>query len=1026
MTYAQDQNLDQQVQTQRNSVLERVQRPDDDLLIMSLTLGNVTIFDPLLIYEDLDSGKYYLPLRDFFEGLEFPISVDLAKGTAEGWFLRGDRLFSLDLNSGKAFVSGEEYALSVDDVERHDDGIYVSLELLQKWFPLTLEVEFSSLAIAVKSLEPLPIEVRIERDKKRESVTTARSFKKKQYPLKTIKVPFFTVPFFDNNVQMGYERADSVEEPFSVSATTRAGGILAGQDFLFSANDTSSNEEDVDIRAKLGRKDLNGNLFGIGLSEYNLGDVVTQSLPLISRGTAGRGLSISSKPLSSFDGAQSGSIELRGELAVGYQVDVMRNGQLLGFLEEPDENGEYIFDLNVFPGLNVFELVFYGPQGQKETKEERIYIPINPIQKNSFDFKVDVIQDSTNLFTNRNSSSSDKDLGAYRFSGEAQYGLTGTSSLYGAVADLSVDGERQKYGLLRYSRSFGGVRGDVSYARSGDGGNSASLRLQTQFKGISWQFQHDYYNGFISEQTLRSGLSGDLKHETNLRLSGLLPFAKNTPFSLNIERLYNEDSVDRIEWRGRVTRNINKVRFTSEIKQKIQDNIDRDTDLNLQIGSRFENVNLRGNIRYELEPTRALSGVSLSADWRINPKSSLRAGVRRSGAKNPVHTVNLGASRSFDPIRLGLNFSYDDNDELRALLSSSFSLGYDPGRSSVFMREKRLAETAIFSPRVFYDKNSNSVFDGDDEWMQDIHFAGARVDRDAKTDRYGSVTLAGIEPYRRGTFELNTSSLPDPYMRSVIKPRDYILRPGQVVQQDFPVIIVGEVDGDVMLAKNGERRAAQAIEVQIVEPVSGEIIQTAKTEYDGFIWVQDVPLGSYKARVAPQALQSLGYCAAPIEREMTLTVEEPFASIGKFLLWPHMQKGNIGIVLAHGTDVDGLKAQWNELRLFLQDILYDPSSYPESYLIRRKEDDDAHTVILHNVSPNTASAICEALGETGRACAMYQENICPVSMKPIKQVSVGAFINEPSALNTDLTLENFNGDDLAPVDQQRIIDIIDN
>ena len=158
-------------------------------------------------------------------------------------------------------------------------------------------------------------------------------------------------------------------------------------------------------------------------------------------------------PLQSADITQSGTVQLRGELPVGYQVDVMRNGQLLGFLEEPDDNGEYIFDLDVFPGLNVFELVFYGPQGQKDIKEERFYIPANPVQKGSFGFKTSVIQDNTNLITNRNADS-DLDQGAYRAIIEGEYGLTDTASLYTAFADMSMDGERSRFGLLRLSRSF--------------------------------------------------------------------------------------------------------------------------------------------------------------------------------------------------------------------------------------------------------------------------------------------------------------------------------------------------------------------------------------------------------------------------------------------------------------------------------------------------------------------------------------------------------------------------------------------
>lgn len=1012
------------------SVSRIVQRPDDELLLFSLNLGRIMLLDVLLTYEDLETGQYFVPLSDFLDALEFPISVQLAAGTASGWFLDEEHSFSLDLPAGSVTIKGKEHVLSSSDIEYHEDGIYVSLKQIQEWFPITLEVDFSQLAIVVKSLEPLPIEIRLARDKKRERISKSRNRGRKTYPINTAKASTFTFPTINTNTQFTFEKKDNIEKPVTASATTLISGIIAGQDANFSLNKSTASNSNINIRASIGLKNIDNNLFGVLGREYKLGDINTRSIPMLTTSSSGRGLYFSTMPLNSYS-AQSGTIRLRGELPVGYQVDVMRNGQLLGFLEEPDENGEYIFDLNVFPGLNIFELVFYGPQGQKETKEERLYIPTNPIQKGKFNFKTSIIQDSTSVFSDQKSKTN-KDEGKYRFITEAQYGINDRSALYSAIVDTSVEGERQRYGLLRYSRSFKGMRTDFSYARSSKNGQGISVRFQSIFRGIKWQIQHNYYRGLVSDETLHAGLSGELEHSSNFRLSGLLPIIKNIPFSLNIDRLSNVEGTNRISWQGRITKNIEKIRLTTEISQQIETDRDRKTNLTFQVGSRYENISLRGSLNYEIEPVSILKNISLNADWHIDNLSTLRLGLRRSGAINPIHAISIGGSRTFAPIKLGFNMSYDDNDELRALLSSSFSIGKNPYESSIFVRNKRMAQTAMFAPRVFFDKNNNAIFDDGDNWIEGVAFSGPRIDRTATTNQDGYVLLPGIGPYERTTFQINQSSLSDPFMRSKTPPQDYILRPGQVIKQNFAIVLVGEVDGDVKIVQKGEKRIAQSISVQIVSRQNNTVISEGKSEYDGFIWVQDIPMGTYIARINPEQLQELGYCT-PEEQIIELNSEEPFASLDEFILWPTAQEGDTNILLAQNITLEEAQDLWRTIKLDIEDIFFDSSQYPNSYITHTRVEvgtentkSTLYNLVLYNMDESDARFMCNNLTDKGIMCDITQRpNTCPPDIIELPQL--GKAIETSSATHQDMAyddiLDNRLIDDLT---EEKLMNIIDN
>ncbi len=1000
---------------QNNNLSDIIERPDEDLLIFSLDLGSIRLSETLLVYEDLDTETYYIPLSDFVDALEFPIQVDSGYLTAQGWFLSERREFTLDLNKGEATVAGNDFDITQKDIERHQDGIYVSLQMLEKWFPITLDVDFSDLRIVVKSLEPLPIELRIEREKKRDDISDYKSAGRKKYDLANVKTPLFTVPIIDVSAQSILDNTDEARSRIVKSGSALASAVVAGQDFIMSINDATANGRGPDIRANIGLKDVDNNLFGIGGSEYKLGDIYSSTLPYIASSGSGRGAYFSSFPTGYSDAGQSGTTRLRGELLAGYQVDVMRNGQLLGFLETPDENGEYIFDLDVLPGLNVFELVFYGPQGQKEVVEERIFVPLNAANKGELNYKISVHENNRNLITNYNGANADPDYSKYKIAAEAQYGLTDLSSIYAALSDVTIDGQRQKYGALRYSHSFGPVRTDWTYAKSFKQGSVLGARLQTVFKGMSVQLEHSTYrNNFISEYTEKAEISGILKHDTELRASGALPFMQSVPLTFNLQRLTNTDGDDRVAWDLRATKNIRKIRVSTDVSQVFDENRDRSTDLSFQLSSRINRLNLRGGANFELEPTSKLRNLSFLADWSVSPRASLRFGAERSGADGGVvHDFTLGGSYKFDPAIMGLSFNYTDENDFRAILSTSFSLGYDPLDKSMFMSNEKRTETAMFLPRVFYDKNNNGIFDANDEHIENVGFDGRGFDKNIKTNKDGAALLAGLDAYERSTLKLNEGTLPDPFLRPANPPNDYVLRAGQVIKKDMPVILVGEIDGEVMIAQNGRNEAAQSFLVDLVDMNDPDKTYQGKTEYDGFIWIQEVPMGKYKASLNREQLNELGYCNAQ-QQSITLENEEPMATLDTFTIWPKIKEGNVNIVLGRGS-IESLKERWNILTPELQGIFFDLGLYPSSYILKGKESGQGG-LVLYDIGAPAAKDICTRLSDSGAACEIYeiQESYCPRGFIKIDQISGGVMAQNDSdaaALALDAGLNINEGSD---------------
>ncbi len=157
---------------QERASLTPVQRPEEELLVLEVRLGRFVLSDGLIGY--LHRGGVLLPLEEVARALDFPITVDPSSGQADGWFLQENRRFSLDLARGEVVVEGRPAPYNPSLVELHRDDIYVDTTLFGRWFPVDFEFDLPRLLIKVTAREPLPIEQRLEREKRRAGLGRGR------------------------------------------------------------------------------------------------------------------------------------------------------------------------------------------------------------------------------------------------------------------------------------------------------------------------------------------------------------------------------------------------------------------------------------------------------------------------------------------------------------------------------------------------------------------------------------------------------------------------------------------------------------------------------------------------------------------------------------------------------------------------------------------------------------------------------------------------------------------------------------
>jgi hypothetical protein len=136
---------------------------DGDELIFSIIVDNLKL-------GELFGYKYgqgmRLGLAEFTKALNFPIAERTESTHFEGWYIKPENTFSLDvtpentmlvtLNNTAEVVEPDEYQVEADD-------IYINASTLGKWFGIDISYDYVSLKIRLNPQQTLPIQARLAR-----------------------------------------------------------------------------------------------------------------------------------------------------------------------------------------------------------------------------------------------------------------------------------------------------------------------------------------------------------------------------------------------------------------------------------------------------------------------------------------------------------------------------------------------------------------------------------------------------------------------------------------------------------------------------------------------------------------------------------------------------------------------------------------------------------------------------------------------------------------------------------------------
>ena len=825
-----------------------------ELILFSLELDSLTLSDSLTAYGAPEDPL--VPIGELARLLELDIDVIPAERRIVGRVGAQRRSVAVDLASGQVRVGTVTFNLAAGDAAITDGEVYLRAQVAAKILPLTFAVDSEALSIKLAATEQLPIQGRLERlARLRDSANRGDA----QDEVLTVETPYrlLTLPAFDVVGAAGVEATTATRFPFRYDMRVAGDLFWSGyQGYL------GSDDKGIPTSARLTfeRRSLQGRLLGpLKARLIGLGDVYTPGLSIGPRSVGGRGVSLSTVPLDQTN--IFNRVDLRGELPIGYDVELYVNDVLASGQDTPTQGRYEFLNVPLARGINVIRIVSYGPRGERGEQTKVVNVGGGQLRPGEMTLELGVVQQETPLIRVREAQPEDvlsDGQGGLRAVATVNLGVTQflTMSAGAAYYPPNNDTQRQVYTLGARTSLFG-VLTQIDSAVDNLGGAALAVSLAYTFRGTSLVGRHaEFQGGFFDENGPSAELTDPILRRSELTVDTSLPlFDRIIPATIRGLRTEYVDGVVDVSGSARGSTTIANILVSGGVEYQNLKNPTGDDFERLSgyfSGSTFRDFKwqLRATLDYDLLPTPEARSLAITADRDINESLSLRLGVSQSLSefKSVSLTGSLIYRRPWADMAVSADYNNSDRS-WRVGAQASFGLAFDRSRGRYIMTRPGPGGGGTVLFHAFIDANANGLYDPGETPVSDVVIEGG--ESRAATGKDGKVFLpsVGAGPTARlnvGLDRVDNTFLKAPPSAVQIQPRA-----GSYTEVLYPMRPTGEVLVKIMLKRpDGARVGLSAVQVRLVDP-AGKVAAEAGTEFDGTTIFQEVPLGTYKIQLEP-------------------------------------------------------------------------------------------------------------------------------------------------------------------------------
>ncbi|MEM9739366.1 MAG: hypothetical protein AAF829_05815 [Pseudomonadota bacterium] len=829
---------------------------EDDVRFVGVRLGDLRLKNTLTSYQRAEG--LCVIAADMFALLE--ASVDVTVSEATGWFLSPEQTLLIDLESATAMMGGSESLDLSGQIFATSDGWCMTSAAWSRILPIDFAYDPASLTLHLQPRQLLPIEARLEREALRSLLKPEQGPVRPDY--RQVKRPYRWMSWPTADITLDVSGQKDAE-------TDLQGSVELAGDLLFATARmrTAENDQgDLGLRLSFERV-LDPGDSRVQPKQIRFGDVVGPGHPLIGKPETGRGVTITNRPaylVDIFD-----TTDIRGPLPEGWEAELHREGLLVAFVESPNSQGEYVFpEVEIRPGYNRFTVKLFGPFGEEQARAVKIFAGQEMHPENEVQYEFALIEEGITL--------DGQSTGIHRPAASA-------SLNYGLSRRLTVqlDAKATALGEAAATTSLAGAYGDthgvVRLAGSNFGGPAAEVGLVHLFQDRSSLDVRYEWNGGLAPLSARQEIAPP-RQTLRLDYDTMLPVIRHgLPTRARMAWQEALDGSNRLNvglqagsshhgWRWSQTAFLERIwGMESPSSNSFRGG--------LSLARTLSGVRIRGGLDYEAVPKASLRSAEISAQRRLRDGGFGQLSLNRDMQTGRTQMA-AAYSRDFGRFALSATGGIDDTGRWSAGLRLAASLFFDPRKGRYQSALPGLTRTGAVRANVFDDLDGDGVYSSGDRAVEGASFIVDQSVRKEESGADGGVTLGSMDPHRTINLELSLGSLDDPFLQPVEPGLAVTLRPGQVLDINVPLTLSGEADGTLVLLKGENEVPVAGVLVQAIS-AAGNVVGEALTEYDGYVYLDGLPMGQLEIRVSPEALGSVEGRSEAIP--IMLTRDEPSA-----------------------------------------------------------------------------------------------------------------------------------------------------
>ncbi len=774
--------------------------------------------------------------------------------------------------ASKARKGEDEANVSGRDFAKADGEWYLSAHALEELLGVEMKPDFTRQSVRVSSrTRSLPDELAADASVRRAALLFSEP--DDEVVALTEETDSWRAPFVDVSARYNFDKEPSGSSSSFLGYSVHAFGPTGPTDSEVYVYDMDGRSP-ASVSVKTSRYEPDGKMLGL-FKKIEIGDVYSFSNSAVNYAQSGRGVKFSSF---AEDAPSDKTFSLREPLPLGWEAELYRNGELMGYRRAGEDGFLEFRDVPFLLGRNVFRLVYYGPQGQVRSEERVYYYTGNVVDKGTWDVKFNFLEKNKNVIETR------KDIPSYSQGYNGLLGLTygladwlsaGTNVMYDSVERAAQGGFERKdkwfFSASLAALAAGTYLNAETVYDPEEGAFSVEGGAQTDLYGWDVAVNNVYYDGTVTQRNVYNFTT--LRNEFTARInkSLALPGGWSFPFSYSFRRFSTSESKHQTEHNLSLYQNSWRGMYAGLSYRRLY-GVDGKADLlSADINRMGADYSLRAEAAYDFLYGHLYSaGLSVYKDFLPRLTGGLKYTRFVQSDLNSDYVNRLSASLSWKT-RWGYwtaDFGVGDDHSCYGYIGLNLSLLLDGKR--VWAGPDKLYGTGAVKTDVFLDENANGRRDPGEK---SVPGASAVLsprpsgDFSLREGREGDTLFSGLKAYESYMLDIDLNAASESASYVSAAPRRRVrVRPGQVLTLPCPVIGTGDVQGRVFSWVPGaEALERSGIILKLTDAKTGRVAARRVSEFDGNYLFERLPAGDYVLETDAAQLEELGFAAsAPV------------------------------------------------------------------------------------------------------------------------------------------------------------------